>query len=78
MYYILKKQDTFGDADGDNDNNENLSEWVLIIMMMIMMVATMTTVMMMAAMMMIMKMGNLSERVGEGCRATHSLDKFPV
>ena len=22
MYYILKKQDTFGDADGDNDNNE--------------------------------------------------------
>ena len=22
MYYTLKKQDKFGDADGDNDNNE--------------------------------------------------------
>ena len=22
MYYTLKKQDKFGDVDGDNDNNE--------------------------------------------------------
>ena len=43
--------------------------------MMMMMMKMMVKMKMM--MMMIMKMGNLSERVGEGCRATH-LDKLPV